>query len=617
MSSAPSAAHLGREMLEVRLIGAFEIRCNGKAVALSSRLAQSLFAYLILTAGTSHRREKLAGLFWPDSTDARARASLRHELWRIRQALNGSDARNLLHSDDIAIGIDASTDYRVDTRELERTAPDASIDDLITALTACSGELLPGFYEDWLVLERERLQALFEERIAHLLKLLEAGQRWPDMLEWAERWLALGQKPQGAYRALLLAYAALDDQVKLRASYERYREALTELGLEPSEEIRMLATVKRSPIGLPTPMTSFIGRERERKQVAELLFRSRLVTLTGSGGVGKTRLSIEVARHVTPRFPDGVWYLELASAEDPELVPSLLLSLLGIPGGAGETRSVTDVLGAYFSSRRVLVVLDNCEHLIEACARLAATLLSTCPGLSILATSLEALRVPGETPYRVPSMALPDLHEMLTVPALAGSNSVQLFVERAASRQSSFTLTPDNCTSVSQICMRLDGIPLAIELAAGRVGALNVDGILDHLNDRFSVLTGGSRTGLPRHQTLRALIDWSHELLSPAERVLFRRLAVFAGGWTLTAAQAIGAGGDIQDAEVLQLLPGLVEKSLVISDSDGRRYRMLETIRLYALERLKQAGEEIAVRTRHLDYFVDLASGVAPGCRGE
>ncbi len=599
-------------MLEVRLLGAFEIECDGKPITLPSRFAQSLFAYLILNPATPHRREKLAGLLWPDSSEERARASLRHELWRIRKALASTSAKDALLADEISVAFAPSVGYAADVQRLAQMAEDAAIPELTSGLQVYRGELLPGFYDEWLVVEREHLQLIFEQHLERLLRLLEGERRWAEMIDWAERWLSLGQNPEAAYRALMLAHAGLGDRAKVLAAYERCTQALHALGLEPSEELRALTAIQLPTSSLPSPLTSFIGRQREVKQISDLLLASRFVTLTGAGGVGKTRLAIEVARAAAGRFPDGVWYLDLAPVQDPELVPGMLLSLLRISGRMEEPQNVMDLLTAHFRSLHALIVLDNCEHLVDACAKLATSLLGPCPALQVLATSRQTLRAAGETVYRVPCLTVPATDEA-SVAVLAKCDSVTLFVERARLHASAFTLGPENAGSIAWICRHLDGIPLAIELAAGRIGALTVDSIRDHLSERFELLTGGPRTGLPRHRTLRALIDWSHDLLSHPEQVLLRRLSAFAGGWRLEAAQDIAGTGELQPADVLRLLPELVDKSLVGFDSASARYSMLESIREYSLEKLKAAREEAEVRSRHLDYWLALTAALNLG----
>lgn len=596
-------------MLEVRLIGTFEIKYGGKPVNISSRVAQSLFAFLILNAGTSHRREKLAGMFWPDTTEEKARAYLRHELWRIRKVFPNSE---FLHSDDLSIAFDSATEYWLDVEVLEKLADPASADELINALSTYQGELLPGLYDEWIILEREHLQAVYELKMTRLLELLECERRWPEILKWAENWISLGHTPESGYRALIVAYVALGDKAKAIMTFQRCIQALAELGLEPSEETRALAEKWTSlPNNIPIPMTSLIGRETELKEVATLLSKSRLVTLTGSGGMGKTRLSIQVAEEVLSMFPDGVWFLDLAPLSDPALVPGTLASVLGLRESGDSKLSVTDLLINYFGSRTALIIFDNCEHLIEACARMVDLLLTACKDLSILATSRQALRVSAEIPYRVPSLEIPTISIDERIHMLANTASVRLFVERAAVVSPGFAINPQNVFDIAQICQRLDGIPLAIELAAARTNMMTVGQIVKRLDDRFNLLTRGSRSAMPRHQTLRATIDWSYNLLSEQERLLFRRLAVFMGGWTSEAAEEVCAqsGSSVESDDIPDLLSQLVNKSLVVetTNSGETRYRRLETIRQFARDKLAESGEGKQICARHLDYFLKLA----------
>ena len=603
-------------MLEVRLIGKFDIKYDGKPVIVSSRVAQSLFAYLILTAGTSHRREKLAGMFWPDTTEEKARAYLRHELWRIRKALSIKSKIDYLVADDINISFNSSTDYWLDVSLLKNIDDVASSTVLMNALSVFKGELLPGFYEEWISEEREYLQAAYEKKIARLLELLENEKCWSDLLEWAERWISFGQSPEVAYRYLMTAYDALGDRAKVAATYDKCVQALRELDLEPSDETRALAFKRTHKLNIPMPLTSFIGREKELKEVVELLSKSRLITLTGSGGVGKTRLAIQVVAEVMDLFPDGIWFLDLAPLSNPSLVPNTLSSLLGLCE-TGEI-SITDLLTNYFRSRRTLVIFDNCEHLIETCAQLIQSLSTSCASLSVLATSRETLRVAGEIPYRVPSLEMPKSNTEFSIQDLSQMEAIKLFADRAASISPGFAIRQQNALVVTQICQRLDGIPLAIELAAARVGMLTIEQILKHLDDRFNLLTNGLRSALPRHQTLRAMIEWSYELLSQKEHLLFKRLAIFSAGWTLEAVQEICSGNGIEFSETLDLLSQLVNKSLVLVETKGRetRYHMLETIRQFARERLIESDEEENIRIRHLKYFLQLIEQAEPALRG-
>jgi predicted ATPase/class 3 adenylate cyclase len=367
---------------------------------------------------------------------------------------------------------------------------------------------------------------------------------------------------------------------------------------------------------LPLVATSFIGREEEQATVRRLLTESRLLTLTGAGGCGKTRLALEVAATLVEAYPDGVWLAELAALADPTLVQQAVATALGLREDPG--RALLATLTDYLEAGHRLLVLDNCEHLVAACAELAAALLRDCPGLRILATSRERLAVAGETTFPVPSLAVPDLAHLPPAEQLRLYASVRLFVERARAQRPQFTLTAKNAPPVCQICAHLDGIPLAIELAAARVTALSPATIAARLDDRFRLLTGGPRTALPRQQTLRAALDWSHELLSEAEQVLFARLAVFVGGWTLEAAEAVCARGAVAADMVLDLLSGLIDKSLVVlEDLEGEaRYRLLETVRQYGLERLEALGEAAALRDRHLAWCAALAEAAEPALRG-
>jgi predicted ATPase/class 3 adenylate cyclase/DNA-binding CsgD family transcriptional regulator len=345
--------------------------------------------------------------------------------------------------------------------------------------------------------------------------------------------------------------------------------------------------------GLPVHLTSFVGREAQIGQVRQLLADNRLVTLTGAGGVGKTRLAAQVAAELADEFGDGMCYVDLAPI-DPDVVAVTAARALGLPDQPG--RSTMDTLLRFVRDRQLLVVLDNCEHLLDACAELVVALLGGARGLSVLATSREPIGVTGEATWRVPSLSLAD-------------EAIELFSDRARLAQAGFAVTDDNSAAVAEICGRLDGMPLAIELAAARVRALSLAEILEGLRDRFRLLTGGSRTAVRRQQTLRASVDWSHALLSEPERVVFRRLAVFLGGFGLDAAQAV-AGADMQRFQVLDLLSLLVDKSLVVTDNTGdrTRYRLLETVRQYAVEKLGESGEADAVRSRHRDHYTALAA---------
>jgi predicted ATPase/DNA-binding CsgD family transcriptional regulator len=370
-----------------------------------------------------------------------------------------------------------------------------------------------------------------------------------------------------------------------------------------------------TPGNLPASLTSFIGREREIGEIVRFIAECRLLTLTGEGGCGKSRLALETARVVLEQFADGAWIVELAALSDVGLVPQAVAKALKVPEQARIPMSET--LARALRPRVMLLVLDNCEHLLGACAQLANDLLRECPGLHMLATSREPLGVPGEMLWRVPSLSMPDLGHLPPPDQLGQFEAARLFAERARNMRPEFRITAGNARAVAQTCRQLDGMPLAIELAAARVRTLTVEQIAARLDDRFRLLTGGGPVVLPRHQTLRATMDWSYDLLSETERLVLRRLSVFARGWSLEAAEAV-CSGDIEAAGVLDLLTRLVDKSLVIAETHAReaRYRMLETVRQYAWGKLLASGEMANTRMRHRDWYLQLAERANPRLRG-
>jgi predicted ATPase/DNA-binding CsgD family transcriptional regulator len=354
-------------------------------------------------------------------------------------------------------------------------------------------------------------------------------------------------------------------------------------------------------------LSSFVGREKELAEVKRLLADTRLLTLTGSGGCGKTRLALAAATDLLEEFEEGVWLVELAPLADPSLVAQAVAATLGVREQPG--RWPTQTLSNYLGLKKVLLVLDNCEHLVEACAELAEALLRFCPELRVLATSREALGIVGEVAWPIPSLSLPDLRRLPDIGSLPRYEATRLFVERAVAVKPDFVLTEQNASAVAQVCYRLDGIPLAIELAAARTKVLSVEEVADRLDDCFRLLSAGSRTAMPRQYTLHATMDWSHELLSEEERSLFRRLSIFAGGFSLEAAESVCIGEDVERDEVLGLLSRLVDKSLVVTREEGgeTRYRLLETVRQYGREKLDGSGEEADAGRRHADFFVGFA----------
>jgi Predicted ATPase len=361
-----------------------------------------------------------------------------------------------------------------------------------------------------------------------------------------------------------------------------------------------------NPTNLPVPLTSFIGRERELIEIKRELARRRLLSVVGTGGIGKTRLALQAANEVVGAYRDGVWFVDLARLADAKLVPNSIAQVLRVRESL--SGPLIDGLCAYARTRQLLLVIDNCEHVLAACAAISETMLQRAPELSILATSREPLGNAAEQTYLLRPLSLPDGSE--TMHSMQRSEAIQLFVERARQRQPEFELTSENAPALAELCVRLDGIPLALELAAARVHAFSLEQINARLDDRFRLLTGGSRTALPRQQTLRATLDWSHALLTQRERTILRRLAVFIGGLTLEAAACVASDDAIDEFAVTDALSQLVARSLVVAeiDASGARYRQLETTRAYALEQLAAAGESSEIARRHAAYMVRLFS---------
>jgi predicted ATPase/DNA-binding CsgD family transcriptional regulator/Tfp pilus assembly protein PilF len=452
---------------------------------------------------------------------------------------------------------------------------------------------------------------------------------------------AVSEEPahEEAHAELMRLYARSGQRYQALRQYEQLREALRRgFGTEPGAASRSLHEVildGRSPISrspsprgdsqhprdanqhnIPAALSSFVGREREMVEAERALAMTRLLTLTGVGGSGKTRLALEVARELAGTYPDGAWLVELAPLSNLELVPQAVAAALGVRQLSEESAepfipSLIDAL----RSKELLLVLDNCEHLVDACARLTQVLLASCPGLRILATSREALGVAGEATWVVPPLSVPDPRRPTTPEETTTSGSVLLFLDRVRYRRPAFAVTNQNVSAVAEICRRLDGIPLAIELAAARVATMGLGEITARLGDSLGLLTAGSRTAPPRQRTLRAALGWSHHLLGEPERRLFARLSVFVGGFSLEAAEAVAPGDGTEKGEILDLLSGLVDKSLVVAEATAEgevRYGMLEPVRQYARERLEKGGEADAVLSRHAAYFLAEAEVAEP-----
>ncbi len=618
--------------LKIMLLGGFRLYHQDQLItSLASANLQTLLAYLLLYRDVPHSRQQLAFLLWSDSSEAQAQSNLRTLLGRLRRAWH--DAEQYVQIESRTIQWRSDAPFTFDVQEFENALARAEAGDtqveLERAVEVYRGDLFPQCYADWILPARERLRQKYLNALVQLIQLLEVQGNYNAALVYAQQLLQLEPLQETTYQLLMRLHSAQGDQSSMLRVLRQCELVLQqELGVEPSRETRELfeqlqhaERAKRAPHStsqahhnLPMPLTRFIGRTREISQVKQLLAQTRLLTLTGAGGSGKTRLALEIAHASVKRENDaraykhGAWWVELASLYDETLVTQAVAAALDIPEQPGH--AMLETLSNALKARELLLILDNCEHLITACAELAHTLLSHSPHLQILATSREPLNIPGEKIYRVPTLTV----ALSNWQTPAESDAVSLFVERAQAVLPTFTLMRENARYVAQVCQRLDGIPLAIELAAARVKLFSMQELARRMENRFDVLTGGNRVALPRHQTLRAAMDWSYDLLAENEQRLFRRLAIFAGGWTFEAALQVCAHDGLAPSELVDLLARLLDKSLVLMEAPQgeTRYVMLETIRAYALEKLEQAGEQETMYARHLNYFLTLAETAQP-----
>jgi non-specific serine/threonine protein kinase len=631
-----------------------------------TRSIEWLLALLVLRHGRAVERSWLAGTLWPESQERQALNNLRNDLVHLRKALG--DQRERLRSptrNTLLLALDGA---EVDLIAFDQAMQAGDEGSLKRALALYTGPLLEGCYEEWVTLERDSREQACLTALETLAQRASERGNHAEAIPYLRQALALDPLRESIARRLMVSLAAAGDPGAAGEVYRQLRHHLHEqLAAAPdAETIRLFQQIRartretlrpsprlpvpapsgsvspsRLPARPPQPLAPLIGREREVQEVQERLRQSRLVTLIGAGGVGKTRLAMAVAARVEEDFEAGVVWVELAPLAEGALILPTLAAALDIPReGVSDPETLLHRLVAHFADGTSLLVVDNCEHLLDAAAELVHRLLSRCPALRVLATSRQRMGLAGEVAWRVPSLACPDPEHLPADPKQASVAALsfpatRLFVERAASARMGLQLTRrEQVEAVCRICRRLDGIPLALELAAARTSVLSVEQIASRLDDRFRLLTGGSRADPPRHRTLRALIDWSYEQLSEPERVLLRRLSVFVGGWSLEAAESMGIGPvtfDVQkeDAapathglqrqtpdieETLDALASLVERSLVVAEEqpDGLRYRMLETVREYGRERLQESGEEEAVRARHAEHYLGLAEEARP-----
>jgi predicted ATPase/DNA-binding SARP family transcriptional activator len=631
-------------VVRIRLLGGFEVTVGDRLVAADAwrlRKAKTLVKLLVLAAGHRIHREALVGVLWPERDAASASNNLHQALFVARRVLAGAPGGMCCLRDDVVLLSEGPAPW-LDTEAFDATCRRArqtrDPGAYRTALELYRGELLPeDRFEDWAEGPREVLRERHLGLLVEYAEVLSAQGEHTQVVDIVGAVTAADRFHEGAYRMLMTALAASGRRYEALAAFDRLREALTEeyasdpepatrrlyrslltagdappdaaatTGVVPSPRpggVRPRAVPASGPNGPRVEQTSFVGRQREIAEINQALGRSRLLTLTGPGGAGKTRLACQVAAGLGAGYPDGVHIAELSSLSRSELVPQTVASVLDVP--LPETGSPEQALARQLAERRLLLVLDNCEHLLESCARLVAELLRTCPAVVVLATSREPLRVGGEVTWRTPSLALPDLRALPPLGQLAELESVRLFIERAQDAAPQFAFDAATAPAVAEICVRLDGMPLALELAAARTATLAPSQIASRLGDALHVLDRGSRSAVTRQQTLHATLAWSHDLLAEDERVLFRRLAVFAGSMPLEAVEQV-CGGDALD--VVDLLSRLVDKSLVQVEYVGgsARYRLLETIRQFADQALRAAGEKARCVRAHRDWYVAFA----------
>ncbi len=628
--------------LSIRLFGPISAERGGVPLDRTrTRKELWLLAILAIRAGKPVDRDWLAGTLWPEAMEEACLANLRRSLKDLRRVL-GPDAARITAPSARTVSFNADNAF-VDVLEFDAAASRADEPSLRAAVELYSGPLLEGCLEEWAISERETREQSFLGALENLSAFRIKADDRAAASRYLRRAISIDPLQEHLHRDLMRCEARRGDFAAVTQTYRDLRLLLREqINSDPSAEsaalFQELRTEGRERAGrarpvlpsvepivvspraygtsagtnLPQPLSSFIGREREITDTRQMLAKARLLTLTGAGGAGKTRLAVELARGLQDHYADGVWFVELAAITDGALVPHAVGIVLGMQEATGQV--IDEMLSADLGTKNCLLVLDNCEHVVGACAQLVTGLLSRCAQVTVLATSREALGISGEAIYRVPSLSVPAEAGLLTADLVLASESGRLFVERGQASSADYRMTDQGAEAVAQICRRLDGIPLAIELAAARVRVLTVQQIAGRLDDRFRLLVGGNRSALPRQQTLRSLIDWSYDLLLSDERTMLNRLSVFAGGCSLEAAEAVCPGGGIDASEVLDLLTALTDKSLLIKDeqNDEARFRLLETIRQYSAVRLQDSGEAEGVRARHLAHFAQLAEMAAP-----
>ena len=576
--------------------------------------ALSLLVYLLLHRAQAPARDAVAFLFWPDLPESEARARLRYDIRELREALPEATTVPWVIADNRTLRWNPEAPISLDLAEFERLA--AETETAAAAADLYGGDLASRLDDEWLQAPRERLREVQSSLLFGLLESARAQHDPRRAIGYAQRLVLHDPWREDAIRALIeLRHETRDRSGALRLYSDFVVRLQAELGVEPMLETtaaykRVLTAVESvvASHNLPISVNTFVGREREIEALRALLDERRLITLIGTGGVGKTRLAIELARSIVDRFADGVWLVELASLADPGLIVSTIAGALGVQSTSEP--SLLEML----QGKSTLLVLDNCEHLIADAARIVERLILECPQMRIVVTSREPLRIAGERTERVVSLGLPETQESVvpSLKTLRESPAVQLFLVRAADVAPAARIDVESEAdrmALATLTRRLDGIPLAIEFAAARTSTLSVEELAKRLDDRFTLLTAGKRTALPRQQTLRATLDWSYELLNSTEQCFLNRLGIFAGGWTLEAVTYVCSDDAVPEARVVDLLASLVDKSLVAVDAgtNSARYHLLETTRAYALERLERTDELERMSGRHALYYCEYA----------
>lgn len=601
-------------MLEIRLLGSFEVTCDGVPVKFPTRTAESLLTYLVLHPDIAHRRERLAGLLWPETDESRARSNLRHTLFRLRKAI-GDDH---FVSDKVTIKFVPGPQYLLDTAQLELAESETiSSEDLALRVSVYKGELLSGFYEEWVTLERERVQVLFENRMQELLDRMVMEGKWREVRKWGEFWIAHGYSPEPAYRSLMMAYAALGDLSGMANIYQRCVDDLrSELSVEPSAETNYLykrlsrgewvpkVLVDHPVHDLPTPPTPFVGRDEELIEIKGRLHEPecRILTLVGIGGIGKSRLALKLAFDMIDEFKNGVFFIPLTSVESPGLLLPTIAESIGFQL-AGEVPPREQLLG-YLHEKETLLIFDNFEHLLDS-AELLSSVIAHSPKVKILTTSRERLNLRGEWLVEVMGLPAPMADETEN---LLQYDVVQLFLQSAKRIDSDFSLGELDQHHLVRICQMVGGMPLAIELAASWVRMLSLGEIADELEKGIDFLSSSLRDLPERHKSIQVVFDTSWQLLTDQEKVVFKKLSVFRSGFGRRAAERVG------DASLV-MLSSFVDK-MFLHKTSVDRYEVQGLLRQYALAKLKEQPEEEEVANfLHCDAFTDLLNVIEQDLR--